>query len=306
MYGASHERGFGVLGKRADLLRDKNRYNPAFSTPPKGQTHAQTLHRLRPARRHGYVRSSSAFSWKAEALLTLAGLPFEREYVANISQMPKGKIPVLEDKGRLIPDSSHIRQYLADTYGFDLDSHLTAEQKAVGTAFQRLAEEHLHWVNNYAFFIDPAGKDWVMKAILDGLPQDEAEGFYQFLFDKLTGQLHAQGLGRHSREEIYAFGREDVDAVAAFLGDKPFLFGDKISSFDTAVAPSFPCCCAPKSTPRSPNTPAACPTSPPTRNASTKPYSAAQNKPQAAAKQRQRPSENCAYWFSDGLYGRTP
>lgn len=34
--------------------------------------------------RHGYVRSSS-FSWKAEALLTLTGLPFEREYVANIS-----------------------------------------------------------------------------------------------------------------------------------------------------------------------------------------------------------------------------
>lgn len=76
-----------------------------------------------------------------------------------------------------------------------------------------------------------------MKAMLDGLPQDEAEGFYQFLFDKLTGQLHAQGLGRHSREEIYAFGREDVDAVAAFLGGKAFLFGDKISSFDTAVAP---------------------------------------------------------------------
>ena len=31
------------------------------------------------------LRSSSAFSWKAEALLTLADPPFEREYVANIS-----------------------------------------------------------------------------------------------------------------------------------------------------------------------------------------------------------------------------
>ncbi|STZ77437.1 glutathione S-transferase family protein [Bergeriella denitrificans] len=185
---------------------------------------------------HGNVRSTSAFSWKAEALLILAGLPFEREYVTNIANMPKGKIPVLDDNGVIIPDSSHIQRYLTEKYGFDLDAHLSREQKAVGEAFRRLAEEHLHWVNNYAFFIDPAGKDWVMKSMLGGLPQEEADGFYQFLFDKLTGQLHAQGLGRHSREEIYDFGRADVDAVKDYLGDKDFLFGSEISSADLSVA----------------------------------------------------------------------
>ncbi len=135
---------------------------------------------------YGFVRSSSAFCWKTEALLTLAKLPFEREFVNDISKMPKGKIPVLDDNGKSIPDSVHIQRYLATQYGFDLDKDLSAEQRAIGEAFRRMVEEHLHWVNNYAFFIDPAGKAWVMKAMLAGLPEAEAEGFYQFLFDKIT------------------------------------------------------------------------------------------------------------------------
>lgn len=184
----------------------------------------------------GHVRSTSAFSWKAEAVLLLAKLPFEREYVTDISQMPKGKIPVLEHGAVTVPDSAHILQYVCKNFGLDLDGHLDKTQKAIGEAFRCLAEEHLHWINNYAFFIDPAGKEWVMNSMLGGLPAEEAEGFYRFLFDKLTNQLHAQGLGRHSREEIYAFGKADIDAVSDFLGGKPFLFGDHISSADLAVA----------------------------------------------------------------------
>ena len=36
-----------------------------------------------------------------------------------------------------------------------------------------------------------------------------------------------QGLGRHSNEEIYKIGCDDIRAIAQYLGDKNFMFGDK-------------------------------------------------------------------------------
>ena len=49
----------------------------------------------------GKIRSSSPFAWKTEAMLRLSGLDFEKEYVADLGKMPKGKVPVLQD-GALI------------------------------------------------------------------------------------------------------------------------------------------------------------------------------------------------------------
>jgi glutathione S-transferase len=50
--------------------------------------------------------------------------------------------------------------------------------------------------------------------------------------------LAGQGIGRHSREEIYALGRADLEAVSALLGDGPFFFLDRPTTFD-AVAYGF-------------------------------------------------------------------
>ena len=50
--------------------------------------------------------------------------------------------------------------------------------------------------------------------------------------------LKLQGLGRHRPDEIYAMGRADLEAVADFLGDRPFLLGEQLTSID-AVAYAF-------------------------------------------------------------------
>ncbi|HEX8700017.1 MAG TPA: glutathione S-transferase C-terminal domain-containing protein, partial [Myxococcaceae bacterium] len=47
--------------------------------------------------------------------------------------------------------------------------------------------------------------------------------------------LRAQGLGRHTPEEILELGKADISAVATLLGDKPFLLGDHPSSFDATL-----------------------------------------------------------------------
>ena len=47
--------------------------------------------------------------------------------------------------------------------------------------------------------------------------------------------LHAQGTGRHTREQIYALGNADLQALSDALGDKPFFLGDKPTSYDAAI-----------------------------------------------------------------------
>ncbi len=49
--------------------------------------------------------------------------------------------------------------------------------------------------------------------------------------------LRAHGLGLHTRDEIYAMGAADVDAIATELGAKPFLLGSEPTSVDAAVWP---------------------------------------------------------------------
>ena len=48
-------------------------------------------------------------------------------------------------------------------------------------------------------------------------------------------KLYEQGIGRHTREEIYAFGTKDLDALSEILGDKSFVFGDTPSMADATA-----------------------------------------------------------------------
>ncbi|TCT13024.1 glutathione S-transferase [Bibersteinia trehalosi] len=185
----------------------------------------------------GKIRSASPFAWKAEALLRLAGVPFEKEIAGDFSQMPKGKVPVLKDGDELIADSHVIAEHLQTKYGLNLDRALTAEQKAVGHAFARMAEEHLYWAGVYNRFIDPIGKPFIMTAMFDGMPAEQAEAIFAALQEKSLNQLKGHGIGLHSQSDVYRFAMQDLDAISDYLGEKAYLFGDEISSADVAVVP---------------------------------------------------------------------
>lgn len=43
------------------------------------------------------------------------------------------------------------------------------------------------------------------------------------------------GTGRHSAEEIFEFGMQDIDALSDCLGDKNYFLGDKPTSLDTSA-----------------------------------------------------------------------
>lgn len=60
--------------------------------------------------------SLSPFCVKVETYLRMAAIPYQIVWQNNPRRGPKGKFPVLEDKGKMIPDSSFIIDYLNQTY----------------------------------------------------------------------------------------------------------------------------------------------------------------------------------------------
>lgn len=182
------------------------------------------------------IRSLSPFVYKAEALLALCGCDYRKEAVADLSLLPHGKVPVLRDGDLVIPDSSLIQRHLEQHHGLAIDAGLTGVERAMAEAFRRMAEEHLRWTMVYARWVDPAGEEEITAAAFSDVPEAARRTVFLEVREQVRQSLHMQGIGRHAPEEIYAFGRNDLDAIAAFLDDKPFFMGDRPTSVDAFLA----------------------------------------------------------------------
>ncbi len=160
----------------------------------------------------------SPFCMKVETYLRMAGLPYECPRGADLFKSPKGKLPYIEDNGKIVADSTFIIDYLKATYGDPLDAMLTPRSRGLGVVIQRTFEESLYWPVLYSRWIEDAGYAKVNDAAFSGLKFPLRQLVPVFARRGLRRQLHGQGTGRHSRDEIYAIGCRDVSAVAELLG----------------------------------------------------------------------------------------
>ena len=181
------------------------------------------------------IPSLSPFGTKVETYLRMVDLPY-RTRSGDPRRGPKGKIPYIELDGRTISDSSDILDALKARHPHTLDDHLTPAQRAVGLTARRALEEHLYWVVVYARWIEPSGWRYTEPYFRKILPPVIGP----LLLDKVVRRmlrrtLHGQGLGRHSREDLYRRGCEDVDAIAELLADQPFFLGERPTTVDCSV-----------------------------------------------------------------------
>src|SRR5690606_15400475 len=130
---------------------------------------------------------------------------------------PKGKIPYIEEDGRIICDSSDIIDYLKSRHGDPLDAGLSAEQRALGLAARRLVEEHLYWIVAYGRWAEPAGYELTRSAFVPLLPPVIGGLIVRQIRKGMLAQMHAHGLGRHDRADIYRRGAEDLAALSTLL-----------------------------------------------------------------------------------------
>ena len=179
------------------------------------------------------VRTASPFTAKAEAMLAMSGLDFRIERVDDPRKAPRGKLPVLLDGERVIPDSAHIQTHLERVHGVDFDGWLTPEQKAVGIAFRRLIEHHHYFIaGNMRWNMH---SEAVRDNYFDTIPAPMRRVIFPFILRGVNKGYHEQGLGRHTMDEQIGFLAEDFEAISTQLGDKDFFFGDRPASIDASL-----------------------------------------------------------------------
>ena len=177
------------------------------------------------------LESLSPFCMKVEVYLKLQQLPYKTE-AGDPRKAPKGKMPVIVSGGDRIADSSAIFDYLEQKSDTPLDRGLDAAGRARAHVLKRTFEESLYWAMLWSRWGDDDGWTELRPHIEAAVP-----GVLRWLLPgiirkKVVASSHAQGIGRHTREEIYALGKADIEAIAGLLGDRPYLIDDQLRTID--------------------------------------------------------------------------
>lgn len=175
------------------------------------------------------------FCFKVEAYLRMAELEYETR-VGDPRKAPKKKLPYIDDGGRVISDSTHIIEHLKRTKGDPLDAGMTSAERATAHATRRMVEEGLYfclaywrWIEDDAFAI--AERDLLRPV----LPPVIRSVIPRLVRRQVKEQLRAQGTGRHTRDEIFAMGRADLDCLSETLGEGPYFGGAEPRSIDATM-----------------------------------------------------------------------
>ncbi len=180
--------------------------------------------------------SASPFGVKALCLLKLAGAEFE-VVAGDPRKAPKGKLPMLVDGLTTIPDSEAIRAYLEQKYNVDFDAGLSPEQRATSRAVIRMCDEHLYFLGGCDRWLNDANWAVVREEFFGAIPALMRGFITKKIRQKVRDNMHGQGVGRHTEEERLVRADQDIKAILALLGDKPFLFGDAPTAADASAAP---------------------------------------------------------------------
>lgn len=175
------------------------------------------------------------FDLKLLAWLRLADIPYEQKFEDDTRKAPKKKNPWVQLDGEAIGDSELIISILARRHGVDLDHGLTASQRSVGHAWRRALEEHFHQVLEWELLVHEAGASYMKADVRSTMPPLMGSMVFAMMQTHMRKQLYSRGIGRHSPEVIAEKGMADVDAFAAFLADRSFMFGDVPTSYDAAA-----------------------------------------------------------------------
>jgi glutathione S-transferase len=188
----------------------------------------------------------SPFVMKTEVQLKMAGIAYHKENSAPMNG-PKGKLPYIDDDGRLIGDSTFIREHLEAHHGLNLDGGLTSEQRAQCWAIERMLEDHLYWAIVHMRWMIDENFAKGPAHFFDGVPEPAREEARKQGQERVRAVLHGQGLGRHSASEVADLGGRSLSALSTLLGDREYLMGSRLCATDattfgmvaSALAPIF-------------------------------------------------------------------
>lgn len=176
----------------------------------------------------------SPFVQKADVLLKISGIPF-KTCIGNLRRAPKGKMPFIEEDGKLLGDSTLIRLHLEQKYGVDFDKHLTPLQKGTAWAVEKMLEDNLYWATLNERWMDDDNFNKGPRHFFDAAPVLIRPIIVTTIRRLVRKNLYAHGLGRHTNQEITALAARTIEATANVLGDNTYLMGAHKCGADATV-----------------------------------------------------------------------
>ena len=183
---------------------------------------------------HWNIPNASPFCLKVETYLRMTKLPYQPIKYMDPRKAPMGKLPFIEDNGRTIADSSLIISYLKKTYGDKLDAALTSAQHAQSILIQRMLDNHLYWCMLYSRWIDDTNWTRTKQDLFAKVPALLRPFIANSVRKSMRANLHAHGLGRHHKDEIYQSGIDDLTTLTHILQANAFLLGNEPASIDAS------------------------------------------------------------------------
>ncbi|NNF15996.1 MAG: glutathione S-transferase family protein [Gammaproteobacteria bacterium] len=177
----------------------------------------------------------SPFCMKVETFLRMAKIQYAMQIVKNPRTTPKGKAPYINDDGTVVADSAFIVDYLTEKYHVTLDRDLTGLQRGIATMTTGALEERLYFVLVYSRWVEAKNWEQIKQLWFSGLPPVVRSVVPGIVRKGVIKTLNLQGIGRHSRDEIYALGIKDLKGLVQVLGDQKYLLGAEPTSVDAVV-----------------------------------------------------------------------
>jgi glutathione S-transferase len=160
------------------------------------------------------------FGLKLEACLRMLDVPYEKVFEDDSRKGPKRKSPWIEDDGVRLGDTELILMHVARKYGKRLDGDLSPEERARSLVLRRMLEEHYHQVFEYELFVHDDGWAELRSLFSKSLPPVVSTLVPPLVRRSITKHLFERGIARHSPAEVEVMGRDDIDALSVWLGDR--------------------------------------------------------------------------------------
>jgi len=176
----------------------------------------------------------SPFVMKAEMLLKLSKLEYQIN-TKGFGRAPKGKLPFIDDGGTIVADSTLIRLYLEQKYSINFDRALSARERGIAWAVDKMLEDHVYWALVYWRWLVDANFDRGPRNFFKRAPAIIRPIVTRMVRRNVRTRLHGQGFGRHSEAEMTAMACRAYDALSQILGDNRYLMGNEPCGADATA-----------------------------------------------------------------------
>jgi len=184
------------------------------------------------------LRETGPFVLKVMTYMKLADIPFKETIQGDPRKAPKKKIPYINDDGVEIGDSTFIIKHLKSKFGDPLAEGWSEEQLATGHALKVMLEERTYWASMiYPRWVKKDHHKIIADTFFTEIPSFLRMPIFGRIAKGVTKAAVGHGIARHTDDEVYALGIEDVKAVENLLGSKKFVLGDKPAEVDATVYP---------------------------------------------------------------------